>query len=73
MAARPQDVQAAFQPLVPRLTSGYHRYEDLKQRLAVEPGAVVRSLIPEALLIFRRRAAGGAPAGHQDPPQGERP
>lgn len=55
MAARPKDIQAAFSPQVPRLTRAYHRYEDLERRLALEPAAVVRSLIPEALLVFRNR------------------
>jgi hypothetical protein len=73
MAERPQDILAEFLPAVPRLTRRYHRHDELKQRLALEPGAVVRSLIPEALLIFRRRVAGGAADGPPGPPQGERP
>lgn len=55
MAARPKDIQASFYPQVPELTRAYHRYEDLERRLALEPAAVVRSLIPEALLVFRNR------------------
>ncbi len=55
MAARPKDIQASFLPQVPKLTKAYHRYEDLERRLALEPAAVVRSLIPEALLVFRNR------------------
>jgi hypothetical protein len=73
MAARPLDIQAGFQPTVPRLTRRYHRFEELKQRLALEPGAVVRSLIPEALLIFWRRVAEGGAAGPQDPPGDQHP
>jgi hypothetical protein len=73
LAARPQDIQATFLPAVPRLTTRYHRHEELKQRLALEPGAVVRSLIPEALLIFRRKLAEGQPAGPQDPSGDPRP
>lgn len=59
MAAQPKDILASFQPEVPRLTTAYHRYEELERRLALEPSAVVRSLIPEALLVFRNRHQGG--------------
>ncbi|MCA1905082.1 MAG: hypothetical protein LDL11_00645 [Desulfarculus sp.] len=54
LAMRPLEIQAEFSPLVPELTRAYGRYHDLERRLAVEPAAVVRSLIPEALLVFRR-------------------
>jgi hypothetical protein len=54
LAMRPLEIQAEFSPLVPELTRAYGRYHDLERRLAIEPAAVVRSLIPEALLVFRR-------------------
>ncbi|MFZ5585008.1 MAG: hypothetical protein ACOZHQ_03660 [Thermodesulfobacteriota bacterium] len=54
LAARPQEIQAEFQPQLPRLTSQYPRYGEVERRLSFEPAAVIRSLIPEALLIFRR-------------------
>jgi hypothetical protein len=73
MAERPQDILAEFLPAVPRLTHKYHRRDELEQRLALEPGAVVRSLIPEALLIFRRKVAGEATDVPPGPPQGESP
>ncbi len=73
LAARPLDIQAGFQPKVPRLIPAYHRYQELKERLFLEPGAVVRSLIPEALLVFRRRVVEGAqeepPGPLKDPPR----
>ena len=59
MAAQPLEIQASFLPQVPRLTTAYHRFSDVEARLAYEPGAVVRSLIPEALLVFRMRRQGG--------------
>lgn len=54
LAARPQDIQTQFQPPLPVLTPQYPRFGEVERRLSVEPAAVIRSLIPEALLIFRR-------------------
>lgn len=40
---------------LPTLSQDYPAYADVQRRLTVEPEAVVRSLIPEALAAFRRR------------------
>ena len=39
----------------PKLTKAYPRYGEVAPRLEYEPGAVLRSLIPEALFNFKRR------------------
>lgn len=59
LAARPQEIQAEFSPPLPLLCSQYPRYSEVERRLTVEPAAVIRSLIPEALLIFRRMCREG--------------
>jgi hypothetical protein len=43
------------QPL--RLTEAYPAYEQVRRRLEIEPEAVVRSVIPQALAAFRRELA----------------
>ncbi len=40
---------------VPPLSPAYPRFGEVSARLRLEPGAVVRSLIPEALGVFHRR------------------
>jgi len=59
LAARAREIRRSFRPEVPRLTPAYPRYQEVARRLKIEPGAVVRSLIPEALRRFRRRISGG--------------
>jgi len=54
-----RDIMASFRPSFPRLTEGYPGYQELSRRLALEPAAVVRSLIPEALKSFRQRCRQG--------------
>lgn len=39
----------------PELLRGYPRYDEMTKRLEVEPEAAMRSVIPEALSIFRRK------------------
>jgi hypothetical protein len=69
LAQRPKDIQSQFSPQVPRLSPDHHRYPELADRLRHEPAAVVRSLIPEALLVFRRKLAeqGEEPPGNEHP------
>ncbi len=52
-------IQKEFKPTTPTLTTAYPRYHQVSDRLGIEPAAVVRSLIPEALKAFRRRLKKG--------------
>lgn len=40
----------------PKLLRGYPRYDEMNKRLEIEPEAAIRSIIPEALTVFRRKA-----------------
>ncbi len=59
LAADYREIMARFRPSFPRLSEGYPGYRELSRRLELEPAAVVRSLIPEALKSFRRRCRRG--------------
>ncbi len=59
LAADHREIMARFRPSFPRLTEGYPGYREVSRRLALEPAAVVRSLIPEALKSFRQRCRQG--------------
>lgn len=52
-------IQKEFEPVTPYLTTAYPRYVEVSDRLRVEPAAVVRSLIPQALKAFRQRLSQG--------------
>ena len=39
----------------PKLLRAYPRYDEMNKRLEMEPEAAIRSIIPEALTIFRRK------------------
>ncbi len=39
----------------PMLLRAYPRYEEMSKRLEMEPEAAIRSIIPEALTVFRRK------------------
>ncbi|ADK85989.1 conserved hypothetical protein [Desulfarculus baarsii DSM 2075] len=56
LALHSRRIQAQHSPALPELTSAYPRFEEMQKRLRLEPEAAIRSLIPEALAIFRRRA-----------------
>lgn len=49
------DIKAREQQRPPMLKPSHHRYTELQSRLEREPEAAIRSLIPEALTLFRRR------------------
>lgn len=66
LASRSREIQNTFHPQVPVLRPKYHRYQEVEPRLAYEPAAVVRSLIPEALLVFRQKLAQGGELPPQD-------
>lgn len=57
LAADHKRIIAQFQPSVPGLSPDHPKYQSLQKRLGLEPAAVIRSLIPEALELFRRRVA----------------
>ena len=48
-----------FEPGTPKLTTAYPRYVEVRDRLRIEPAAVVRSLIPQALKAFHQRITQG--------------
>lgn len=60
MAGRGRSIPAGAEAAVPQLLPTCPRYQELAERLRYEPAAVVRSLIPEALVAFRRHLAGQA-------------
>ena len=55
LAKDPMGCQFEQEHLVPQLSCRCHRYRELERQARVEPGAAVRSLIPEALHTFRHR------------------
>lgn len=59
LALNQRRIKDAFQPSVPDLCPTYHGYEKLERQFAVEPAAVVRSLISEALEAFKSRLRQG--------------
>lgn len=59
LALKQRQIKDAFEPSVPDLCPAYHGYEKLEKQLRVEPAAVVRSLISEALEVFRSRLRQG--------------
>ena len=59
LARNYRGIMSSFRPSFPRLTEGYPGYQEVRRRLALEPAAVVRSLIPEALERFHRRCRQG--------------
>ena len=81
LALEQRRIKNGFQPAVPDLCPAYHGYEKLKRRFSVEPAAVVRSLIGEALEAFKSRLrryfsgveegpGGEGTWGRADPPPG---
>lgn len=52
-------IQTEFEPSTPQLTTAYPRYVEVRDRLRIEPAAVVRSLIPQALKAFHQRLSQG--------------
>ncbi len=52
-------IQKDFEPDTPKLTTAYPRYVEVSDRLRIEPAAVVRSLIPQALKAFHQRLTQG--------------
>lgn len=56
LALNNRGIQARHAPAIPELTNAYPRYAEMQQRLRLEPEAAIRSLIPEALAVFRRKA-----------------
>ncbi|RJX30627.1 MAG: hypothetical protein C4525_12165 [Desulfarculus sp.] len=57
LASRNRAIQAEFGPEPPRLTEDYPGFERVRRRLKIEPEAVVRSLIPQALAAFKEHLA----------------
>ncbi|MEW5912625.1 MAG: hypothetical protein AB1814_08720 [Thermodesulfobacteriota bacterium] len=57
LARRNREIQAQFGPEPPRLTEDYPGFERVRRRLKMEPEAVVRSLIPQALAAFKEHLA----------------
>jgi len=57
LAADNLTLAAEVEPRVPVLSRQHPCYGELERRLQIEPLLVIRSLIPEALTIFRRRLA----------------
>ncbi len=59
MALEPGQFKPGNPLAVPPLLPSYPHYHHLKRRLALEPEAVVRSLIPGALRAFRKKVLKG--------------
>ncbi len=59
LAGDPMGCQYEQAHLVPTLSKRCHRYRELERQARIEPGAAVRSLIPEALHTFRHRLSKG--------------
>jgi hypothetical protein len=57
MASRHRSIQAEFGPEPPRLSENYPHFEKVRRRLKIEPEAVVRSLIPQAMAAYKRSLA----------------
>ena len=57
MAKDYRDIQAKAGQEPPRLTQAYPSYAQVKRRLEMEPEAVVRSIIPQALEAFKEQLA----------------
>jgi hypothetical protein len=55
LASRDQEIKKEFSPPVPLLVKSFQREKGLWERPGVEHDPLVRSLIPEALEVFRQR------------------
>lgn len=57
LASRNRAIQAEFGLQPPPLSEDYPGFERVRRRLKMEPEAVVRSLIPQALAVFKQGLA----------------
>ena len=55
LASRNQEIKEEFSPTVPLLAKSFQREKGLWDRPGVEQDPLVRSLIPEALEVFKQR------------------